>query len=214
MLTGLLLVRTMFLEVECFKLCFSLRGIVLCDVAGLKCLATLSEGMTPEAYGSIRLTLGELCHDKVEFKRSGRIRGLGVTGFGDQSAGRAVSSVGGELCGRGCGDGGIGLDSLGGRGECFTPCFWGLQVKIHLLVALDGEVVFDGFVRAVVAADRDQSDQDWVDVDLAFAKQVDRAANALHVRLGRFPGLHLHIGERAEVFHQCKFSCGGVDLAQ
>ena len=58
MLTGLLVVRNVFLEVKCFELCFSLHVIVLCDVAGLKCLAILSEGMTPEADGTVRLILG------------------------------------------------------------------------------------------------------------------------------------------------------------
>ena len=62
------------------------------------------------------------------------------------------------------------------------------------VVTLDGEVVFDGFVRAVKAADRDQGDHDWMDVDLAAAKEVDCVADALHIRLKRFPNLHLHIG--------------------
>ena len=56
--TSLLLVRIVVLEVECAELCFSLRGIVLCDVAGAKYRAASSEGVTPEAYGTVRLALG------------------------------------------------------------------------------------------------------------------------------------------------------------
>ena len=81
-LTGLLVARSMILKVECVEFRFCLLGIVLDDVAGLKCPATVSEGMTPEADGTVRLTLGELRHDKVVFRNAGRIRGLGVTGFG------------------------------------------------------------------------------------------------------------------------------------
>ena len=121
MLTGLLVVRSMFLESECVEFCFGLLGIVLCDVAGLKCPATLSEGMTYEVDGTVRLALGDLCHDKVVFRNAGRIRGPRVTVFGGRSAGGAGSSVGGDLCGRSRGDDGVGLDGLGGAGERFAP---------------------------------------------------------------------------------------------
>ena len=56
--TSLLLVRIVVLEVEYVELCFSLRGIVLCDVAGAKCRAASSKGVTPEADGTVRIAFG------------------------------------------------------------------------------------------------------------------------------------------------------------
>ena len=53
-----------------------------------------------------------------------------------------------------------------------------------------------------------------MDVYLATSKEVNRVADALPVGFQRFAGLHLHVGERAEVVHECEFACGGVNLAE
>ena len=81
-LAGLLVARIMLLKVECIKFCFGLIGIVLDDISGLKCSATLFDGMTYEADGTVRRTLGELRHNRVVSRNARRIRWLGVTGFG------------------------------------------------------------------------------------------------------------------------------------
>ena len=73
------------------------------------------------------------------------------------------------------------MDGLGGAGERLASRFQGLQVQIGVFVALDGEIIFDGFLQAVKVADCNQGDQDWLDVDLAAAKQVDCVADVLHV---------------------------------
>ena len=73
-LTGLLFARSIFPEAECDEFRFGFLGVVLDDVAGLECLATVPEGMNPEADGTVRRTLGKLRHDKVVVRNAGRIR--------------------------------------------------------------------------------------------------------------------------------------------
>ena len=140
-LTGLLFSRS--LESECDEFRLGFLGVVLGDVAGFKGFATLHKGINPKADGTVSLTLGDLLLDKAPRGKAGRIRVRGRIPWG---AGSARPGSGSDLCGCGRGDGGVGLNGLGGTGKYFASCLEGLQVQVSVLVALDGAVMLDGFV--------------------------------------------------------------------
>ena len=142
LLAGFLLLLPLT-EVKCVESYLYLRGIVLDDVAGFKGFATLSKRTRIETEGTLSLALAYLRHDL----RMVDSLLWGIVGIGEGLLGAgSVPGVGSDLCGRGRGDGGVRLDGLDGTGERFASCLEGLQVKIGVLVALDGEVLLGCFV--------------------------------------------------------------------